>query len=75
MEEVVDEDNIDLEELQAQIDLALANTQNLVASWIDPGYNAKTSKQARINREKEIEELLRRPPRYTQYRYWMCMSP
>ena len=64
MDDVVDDDNIDLEELQAQIDLTLANTQNLVASWIDPNYGPSTSKQTLANQEKEIEELLKRPPRY-----------
>lgn len=67
MDDVVDDDNIDLEELQAQIDLTLANTQNLVASWIDPNYGPSTSKQTLANQEKEIEELLKRPPRYA----WM----
>ena len=63
MDEIIDDDDIDLEELQAQIDLEMARTQNLVASWVDPNYGTSSTKEARANQEKEIEELLRRPPR------------
>lgn len=60
-----DEDNIDLEELQAQIDLSMAKTQSLVASWVQSvsSTSASTSQLNRAKQEQEIEELLRRPPR------------
>lgn len=64
MEELPDEDDIDLEALQAQIDLSLAHTKNLVSSWLKPAYgDANVSQISRVKEEKEIEELLRRPPR------------
>lgn len=60
-----DDDNIDLEELQAQIDLSMAKTQSLVASWVQSVSitNASTSQLKRAKHEQEIEELLRRPAR------------
>lgn len=63
MEEVIEDDGIDLEELQAQIDLEMARTQALVASWVDPKYVTPISKEEREKRDKEIDELLKRPPR------------
>ena len=63
MEEVIDDDDIDLETLQAQIDLQMAHTRNLVASWVDSNYGESKSMESRANQEKEIEELLKRPPR------------
>lgn len=64
MEELPDEEDIDLETLQAQIDLSLAHTKNLVSSWLQPTYAATGSSGTRhVKDEKEIEEILRRPPR------------
>ncbi|KAI0700766.1 hypothetical protein BC835DRAFT_1304003 [Cytidiella melzeri] len=64
MEDLVNDEGIDLESLQAQIDISLAQTQNLVASWLKPtrGESSSTS-SSRLNQEKEIQELLKRPPR------------
>ena len=60
----VDDDNdIDMEELQGQIDLEMARTQNLVASWINSNYGSTSSRDTHAHEEQEIEELLRRPPR------------
>lgn len=56
------EDDIDLETLQAQIDLSMAHTKDLVASWIKPGRSSSTHAGRRTG-ERDIEELLRRPPR------------
>ncbi|ETW83711.1 hypothetical protein HETIRDRAFT_471990 [Heterobasidion irregulare TC 32-1] len=59
-----DEDDIDIETLQAQIDMSLAFAQDLVSSWIKPlkssGYSKPNNSK---DTEKELEELLRRPPR------------
>ena len=64
MEELVDDNDIDLETLQAQIDLTLANTQSLVSSWVQPGpAESSSSKSSRIDHEKELQDLLKRPPR------------
>lgn len=62
MEELVDDEGIDLETLQAQIDLSLANTQTLVSSWLKPGRGESSAK--RDDHEREIQELLKRPARY-----------
>lgn len=68
MEELPIEDDIDLEALQAQIDLSLAHTKELVSSWIKP---SASSSKTRKNVDKEIEEILRRPPRYANAEYWI----
>ncbi|KAF7798894.1 hypothetical protein EIP86_010122 [Pleurotus ostreatoroseus] len=69
MDDDMDDDNIDLEELQAQIDLSMAETQSLVASWVQSTASASTStsKVDRARKEQEIEELLRRPSRCANY--------
>lgn len=64
MEELVDDADIDLETLQAQIDLSLANTKNLVSSWVKPTRAESASKASRVDHEREIQDLLKRPPRY-----------
>lgn len=60
------DDDIDLETLQAQIDMSLAFTQELVASWIKPiaGSSSHAQSKGSADAEKELEQLLRRPPRY-----------
>ncbi|KAI0787042.1 hypothetical protein BC629DRAFT_488919 [Irpex lacteus] len=62
MEDLVNDEGLDLEALQAQIDLSLAQTQNLVATWLKPRQSASAG-SSRINQEKDIQELLKRPPR------------
>ncbi|TDL29869.1 hypothetical protein BD410DRAFT_834107 [Rickenella mellea] len=47
------------DELQAQIDLSMALTQELVTSWV-PSLNSFKSKS---DTDKDLEEYLRRPPR------------
>jgi hypothetical protein len=69
MEALVNDDEIDLESLQAQIDLSLAQTQTLVASWLQSSRGQSSSSapsSSRVNqeKEKEIQELLKRPPRW-----------
>ena len=58
------ENDVDVETLQAQIDLSLAHTQNLVSSWLKPKYGNATASSSRANQERELEELMKRPPRY-----------
>ena len=66
MDEPIDEDDIDLEELQAHIDLEVAHTRSLVASWVasQNALSAAEENERRLNEERELQELLRRPPRY-----------
>ncbi|KAI9457963.1 hypothetical protein BJY52DRAFT_1270627 [Lactarius psammicola] len=57
--------DIDTETLQAQIDLAMAQAQNLVASWLpasSSGSLIQSSSRA-AEAEAELQALLRRPPR------------
>ncbi|KAI0042254.1 hypothetical protein FA95DRAFT_1598547 [Auriscalpium vulgare] len=60
------ENDIDTETLQAQIDLSMAYAEELVASWVKPLARASSSASAKArapDAEKELEALLRRPPR------------
>ncbi|KAH9050773.1 hypothetical protein EDB87DRAFT_1583212 [Lactarius vividus] len=56
--------DIDTETLQAQIDLAMAQTQNLIASWLPASSGSLTQSSSRAaEAEAELQALLRRPPR------------
>jgi len=56
--------DIDTETLQAQIDLAMAHAQNLVASWLPGSSSSMTQPSSRAaETEAELQALLRRPPR------------
>lgn len=57
----IDEDAIDLEALQAQIDISMSFAQNMVSSWVKPSH--KLPKSSR-DTEAELKEYMRRPPRY-----------
>lgn len=59
-----DEDDIDVETLQAQVDMSMAFTHNLVSSWMTPSKGKLPSSSSHLNDEKELEEYMRRPPRY-----------
>jgi len=59
--EVIDEDAVDTEALQAQIDLSMSFAQNLISSWMEP-YKFPTSSRTR-NLEQELAEHMKRPPR------------
>ena len=56
-----DDDEMDLETLQAQIDMSMAFTNSLVSGWM------KVSKaklpSARTNDDMELEDYMRRPQR------------
>lgn len=56
------DDNIDTEALQAQIDLSLSFTEDLVSSWIKP--STKVAQKLRSDIDAELKEYMRRPPRY-----------
>ena len=58
--------DIDTEMLQAQIDLAMSDAQNLIASWLPASSSSLTqsSSSRTTETEAELRALLRRPPRY-----------
>ncbi|KAH7931195.1 hypothetical protein BV22DRAFT_1124142 [Leucogyrophana mollusca] len=60
--ELVADDDIDTETLQAQIDMSMSFAHNLVSSWIKPVHKAKLSSTT-VDAQKMLEEQLRRPPR------------
>lgn len=57
--------DIDTETLQAQIDLAMAQAQNLITSWLPAsgGLLTQSSSSRTAEAEAELQTLLRRPPR------------
>lgn len=56
---------VDLDALQAQINLSMSLTEDLVSSWIRPiAKNLTKPGQSSKTTEKELQEYLRRPPRY-----------
>ncbi|CAA7260024.1 unnamed protein product [Cyclocybe aegerita] len=57
----IDEDSIDVEALQAQIDLSMSFAQGLVTSWMDPRKFPTNSH--RNDLEKELSEYMKRPSR------------
>ncbi|OBZ76464.1 hypothetical protein A0H81_03746 [Grifola frondosa] len=59
----VDDDDIDPETLQANIDMSMAFTQNLVESWMKSSKAKLPSSQSHGNEERELDEYMRRPPR------------
>ena len=58
----MDEDDIDVETLQAQIDLSMSFAKNLVSSWIEPHRIPRNPRKKDL--EKEISEYMQRPARY-----------
>ena len=58
----MDEDDIDVETLQAQIDLSMSFAKNLVSSWIQP--HRIQSNSYKKDLEKELSEYMQRPARY-----------
>lgn len=57
------DDDIDLETLQARIDMSMAFTDNLVSSWMQASKGKLAPSRSNRDDEKEIEEYMRRPPR------------
>jgi hypothetical protein len=58
----MDEDAIDVEALQAQIDLSMSFAKSLVSSWIQPHGIQRNSHKKDL--EKELSEYMQRPARY-----------
>jgi hypothetical protein len=58
----MDEDAIDIETLQAQIDLSMSFAKNLVSTWIQPHTIPRNSNKKDL--EKELSEYMQRPARY-----------
>ncbi|KAG6915662.1 hypothetical protein DXG01_010532 [Tephrocybe rancida] len=56
-----DEDSIELEALQAQIDMSMAFAQEMVSSWVKP--SRKLPGKSNRDVEAELKEYMRRPPR------------
>lgn len=61
MSDAIADDDIDTETLQSQIDLSMSLVHNLVTSWVKPSQKSNTKS---LNAQKELEEYMRRPPRY-----------
>jgi len=57
----MDEDAIDVETLQAQIDLSMSFAKSLVSSWIQPHRIPKNAHKKDL--EKELSEYMQRPAR------------
>ncbi|KAG1892268.1 hypothetical protein F4604DRAFT_1565142 [Suillus subluteus] len=55
------DDDIDTETLQAQINMSMSFAEDLVSSWIKPAHKANLSKSA-VDAQKLLDEQLRRPP-------------
>ncbi|KAJ4001836.1 hypothetical protein F5050DRAFT_1899302 [Lentinula boryana] len=56
-----EEEDIDIEAIQAQIDLSMSVTNDLVSSWIKTSDKPKTPYNQAL--EAELKEYMRRPPR------------
>ncbi|KII94943.1 hypothetical protein PLICRDRAFT_25619 [Plicaturopsis crispa FD-325 SS-3] len=54
-------EEMDVETLQAQIDLSMSFAQNMVASWIKP--SSKSLVKSQNDTERELQEYMRRPAR------------
>ncbi|KAG1752610.1 uncharacterized protein EDB91DRAFT_1103479 [Suillus paluster] len=60
--DLVADDDIDTETLQAKINMSMSFAEDLVSSWIKPAHKANLSKSA-VDAQKLLDEQLRRPPR------------
>lgn len=60
--DLVADDDIDTEALQAQINMSMSFAEDLVSSWIKPAHKANLSKST-VDAQKLLDEQLRRPPR------------
>lgn len=55
-----EEEELDDETVQARVDASLARIYSVTSTWLKP---KKTPSAPRKTFEKELEEILRRPPR------------
>jgi hypothetical protein len=60
--DLIADDDIDTEMLQAQINMSMSFAEDLVSSWIQPAHKANLSNSA-VDAQKLLDEQLRRPPR------------
>jgi hypothetical protein len=60
--DMIADDDIDTETLQAQINMSMSFAEDLVSSWIKPAHKAKLSKST-VDAQKLLDEQLRRPAR------------
>ncbi|OJA09298.1 hypothetical protein AZE42_03118 [Rhizopogon vesiculosus] len=60
--DMVADDDIDTETLQAQINMSMSFAEDLVSSWIKPAHKANLGKST-VDAQKLLDEQLRRPPR------------
>lgn len=67
------ESDIDAETLQARIDMSMAYAQDIVSGWMNASgtyasssipLNGSGSSGKKRDVEKELEEMMKRPPRY-----------
>jgi hypothetical protein len=58
-----EDEDVDAATLQAQIDLSMAYVHDMVSAWVKPSSTNSVQKSSR-NIEKEIQDSLRRPPRF-----------
>ncbi|KAI0321998.1 hypothetical protein OF83DRAFT_1168019 [Amylostereum chailletii] len=56
-------DEIDTETLQAQLDMSFSFAQDLVSSWMQPSNKLLSNGTGSAGYEKELQDILRRPPR------------
>jgi hypothetical protein len=56
------EDDIDLEALQAQLNISLSSLEQMVSSWIKPAAKATLPKSDGLT-DRELGEIMRQPPR------------
>lgn len=64
MDVETEEDQVNIQDLQAQIDLSMSFAQSLASSWIKPRRNAASSSSRRKELESEVWEAAKRPSRY-----------
>lgn len=62
MTDIVADDDIDTEALQAKINMSMSFAEDLVSSWIKAEHRANLSKST-VDAQKLLDEQLRRPPR------------
>lgn len=60
---IVNEDVMDVEALQAQIDLSNSVAYDLVSSWMKPASSKRPAASVSSSIARDLEEYARRPPR------------
>ena len=59
----VDDEDINVQDLQAQVDLSMSFASSLAASWIKPRRSGVNTSSRRLEMEKEVWEAAKRPSR------------